>query len=49
MNIIKILDTFVFRGHRCIVFELLSHDLYSVLKTRKFVGMDLTLVKRIAV
>lgn len=49
MNIIKVLDTFIFRGHRFIVFELLYSDLYSVIKGRQFVGMDLSLVKRIAV
>ena len=31
-NVVHIKDSFMFRGHACIVFELLSHNLYEVTK-----------------
>ena len=39
---------FVFQNHLCIVMELLSLDLYNVLKTREYVGLPLTLVQQVA-
>ena len=31
-NVVHIKDSFMFRGHACIVFELMSHNLYEVRK-----------------
>jgi len=39
-NYVKMLESFVFRGHLCLTFELHSHDLYSELKIRDFVGLS---------
>lgn len=34
-NIVRLLDTFVFRKHQCLVFEMLSYNLYELLKNTK--------------
>jgi dual specificity tyrosine-phosphorylation-regulated kinase 1 len=34
-NIVRLLDQFVYRNHQCIVFELLSFNLYELLKNTK--------------
>ena len=47
--IVKKLDSFEFRGHLCIVFELLSISLYQFLEKNHFQGLGINLVKRIAV
>lgn len=38
-NYVKMLESFVFRGHLCLTFELHSHDLYTELKSREFQGL----------
>ena len=48
-NTVKLLEYFMFRKHICITFELLSMNLYELLKTNNFQGFSLTLVRRIAV
>lgn len=48
-TIIDKLDQFRFRGHFCIVFELLSIDLFSYLKKNQFQGMNVNVLRRIAV
>ena len=48
-NIIHIKDYFQFRKHICIAFELLSINLYEFLKSNKFQGFSLRLVRRFAV
>lgn len=40
---------FMFRGHLCIVFELLSFNLYDLLKANNFSGFSNTLVRRFSV
>ncbi|KAG8230386.1 hypothetical protein J437_LFUL014172 [Ladona fulva] len=47
MNIVQILDSFTFRNHVCITFELLSINLYELIKKNKFQGFSLQLVGRI--
>lgn len=47
--IIEKLTEFRFRGHYCIVFELLSTDLFSYLKRHNFQGMNINVLKRIAI
>lgn len=48
-NCIKMLEFFIFRSHICITFELLSMNLYELLKISKFQGFSLSLVRRFAV
>lgn len=48
-NAVKMEDSFIFRKHLCIVFELLSINLYEFLKNNNFSGVSLSLVKRFAV
>ena len=42
------LDSFVFRNHICITFELLSMNLYELIKKNKFQGFSLQLVRKFA-
>ena len=46
---IKMLEYFVFRKHICITFELLSINLYELLKSNNFHGFSLSLVRRLAI
>ena len=47
--IIKKLRSFEFRGHLCLVFELLSLNLYQFLHKNNFQGLSLPLIRRISV
>ncbi|XP_074644711.1 dual specificity tyrosine-phosphorylation-regulated kinase 2-like [Tubulanus polymorphus] len=47
-NIIHIVEHFVFRNHICITFELLSMNLYELIKKNKFQGFSLQLVRKFA-
>ncbi|XP_066594622.1 dual specificity tyrosine-phosphorylation-regulated kinase 2-like [Prorops nasuta] len=46
MNIIHMFDSFDFRNHICITFELLSINLYELIKKNKFQGFSLQLVRK---
>ena len=46
--IVSKLESFEFRGHLCIVFELLATDLYEFLKQNHFQGITCNLSRRIA-
>lgn len=48
MNIIHMYESFVFRQHMCITFELLSVNLYELIKKNKFQGFSIQLVRRFA-
>jgi len=48
MNIIHMEDHFTFRSHTCITFELLSLNLYELIKKNKFQGFSLQLVRKFA-
>jgi dual specificity tyrosine-phosphorylation-regulated kinase 2/3/4 len=48
MNIIHMFDNFTFRNHMCITFELLSINLYELIKKNKFQGFSLQLVRKFA-
>ena len=48
-NAVKMHEYFSFRKHICITFELLSMNLYDLLKANNFNGFSLTLVRRLAV
>lgn len=52
-NVVHLRDRFIFRKHlvtstQCISFELLSVNLYELLKSNKFQGLSMGLVKRFA-
>jgi len=47
-NIIVLRDKFVFREHQCLVFDLLSINLYDVLKSTKFHGVSLHTIRKFA-
>lgn len=47
-NIIHMLEHFTFRNHMCITFELLSINLYELIKKNKFQGFSLQLVRKFA-
>ena len=47
-NVIHIENNFIFRRHMCIVFELLSLNLYELVKKNNFRGLKLSVVKRFA-
>lgn len=46
MNVIHMYDSFTFRNHMCITFELLSINLYELIKKNKFQGFSLQLVRK---
>ncbi|XP_076620642.1 dual specificity tyrosine-phosphorylation-regulated kinase 2 isoform X2 [Colletes latitarsis] len=48
MNIIHMFDSFTFRCHTCITFELLTINMYELIKRNKFQGFSMQLVKRFA-
>ncbi|KAK2727175.1 dual specificity tyrosine-phosphorylation-regulated kinase 2-like isoform X1 [Artemia franciscana] len=48
MNVIHLYDCFMFRNHVCITFELLSINLYELIKKNKFQGFSLQLVRKFA-
>jgi dual specificity tyrosine-phosphorylation-regulated kinase 2/3/4 len=48
-NVIHIVDSFEFRGHLCICFELMSHSLYDFMRLHDFQGLNMQLVHRFAV
>ena len=42
-------DDFVFRGHICITFELLSTNLYELMKENSYQGLSLIHIRKIAI
>lgn len=44
-NIVRLLDYFEFQNHLCLVFELLSINLYELLKQNQFRGLPLPLIR----
>ncbi|XP_057626098.1 dual specificity tyrosine-phosphorylation-regulated kinase 3 [Chionomys nivalis] len=48
MNVIHMLESFTFRNHVCMAFELLSIDLYELIKKNKFQGFSVQLVRKFA-
>ena len=47
-HIVRLLDSFEYRGHVCLVFELLSVSLLDVLTQNQFRGLPLVVVQRFA-
>jgi dual specificity tyrosine-phosphorylation-regulated kinase 2/3/4 len=48
-NIVRIREYFKFRGHLCIVFEMLSYNLYEFIKSNHFNGFSVSLTRRFAI
>lgn len=46
--VVQVLESFHFRNHYCIVFELLSINLYDFIKANHFKGFSLSLVRKYA-
>lgn len=47
-RVVRFLSEFMFRGHPCLVFELLSSNLYQLLKFNRFRGLSEGLIRRLA-
>jgi serine/threonine protein kinase len=47
-NVVHVGESFYFRGHLCICFELLSLNLYEFVKNNNFQGLSLGLIRRFA-
>ncbi|TGZ62543.1 hypothetical protein CRM22_007387 [Opisthorchis felineus] len=47
-NVVHMLENFTFRNHVCMTFELLSMNLYELIKRSKFQGFPLQLVRKFA-
>ncbi|GAM25544.1 hypothetical protein SAMD00019534_087190, partial [Acytostelium subglobosum LB1] len=47
-NIVHLNESFEFRNHLCITFELLSMNLYDFLKANNFQGFNINLIRRFA-
>lgn len=41
----RLTDYFVFRNHLCLVFELLSVNLFELIKQNQFRGLSMTLIR----
>jgi dual specificity tyrosine-phosphorylation-regulated kinase 1 len=46
MRVVKIIQTFEHRNHLCIVYELLSFNLYEILRKGSFQGLPLGLIRK---
>lgn len=46
--IVRLLNEFTWRKHTCLVFELLSYNIYELLKMTDFKGLSLNLVRKFA-
>ncbi|CCH59474.1 hypothetical protein TBLA_0B06510 [Henningerozyma blattae CBS 6284] len=44
-HFLRLHDTFVHKNHLCLVFELLSSNLYEILKQNRFHGLNLSIIK----
>ena len=45
---VRLLTHFVYRNHQCLVFEMLSLNLYELLKNTQFGGVSLNLIRKFA-
>ena len=45
-NIVTVIDQFMHHNHQCIVFELLSLNLYELLRNTRFTGVSLKLIAK---
>ncbi|KAM4770923.1 dual specificity tyrosine-phosphorylation-regulated kinase 2-like [Rhinophrynus dorsalis] len=49
MNVVHLLESFSFRNHMCMTFELLGPNLYDQLGENKYRGLSLSTVRKLAV
>jgi dual specificity tyrosine-phosphorylation-regulated kinase 1 len=47
-HVVRLFDTFVHHNHQCLVFEMLSYNLYDLLRNTKFFGVSLNLIRKFA-
>jgi len=47
-NIVRLLSHFMYKNHQCLVFEMLSLNLYELLKNTQFKGVSLKLIRKFA-
>ena len=47
-NIVRLITHFMYRNHQCLVFEMLSINLYELLKNTRFKGLTLNLIRKFA-
>jgi len=47
-NIVRLIEHFMYRNHQCLVFEMLSLNLYELLKNTQFGGVSLNLIRKFA-
>mmetsp|Transcript_22305 Transcript_22305/g.25833 ORF Transcript_22305/g.25833 Transcript_22305/m.25833 type:complete len:651 (+) Transcript_22305:782-2734(+) len=45
-NIVRLITSFMYRNHQCLVFEMLSLNLYELLKNTQFGGVSLNLIRK---
>uniref|UniRef100_A0A7S2UJG5 Protein kinase domain-containing protein n=3 Tax=Attheya septentrionalis TaxID=420275 RepID=A0A7S2UJG5_9STRA len=45
-NIVRLITHFMYRNHQCLVFEMLSLNLYELLKNTQFRGVSLNLIRK---
>jgi dual specificity tyrosine-phosphorylation-regulated kinase 1 len=48
LPIVRLLTHFMYRNHQCLVFEMLSLNLYELLKNTQFGGVSLNLIRKFA-
>lgn len=48
LSLVKLKRHFTFRNHLCLVFELLSYNLYDLLRNTNFRGVSLNLTRKFA-
>lgn len=48
-NIVRLKGSFIFRGHTCLKFEILSKNLYEFIKETNFSGFSEDLIRRFAI
>lgn len=47
-NVVKLIDSFIFRNHMCIIFELHGMNLYELCKANRFAPMNIPVIKHFA-
>jgi hypothetical protein len=45
-SVVRLLTHFIYRNHQCLVFEMLSLNLYDLLKNTQFAGVSLNLLRK---
>lgn len=46
--VVRLRDTFIHHHHQCLVFEMLSYNLYELLRNTQFFGVSLNLIRKFA-